>query len=139
MIIKWGNKIKAGSISKHIGAFYDFMPTFAELLGVDVDETDGISFLPVITGDGEQKAHEFLYWEHQGNVAVRMGDWKAIRTGLLKDKDAPLKLYNISSDVAEVNDVAALNPEIAAKAMEIMKREHTVNHDYPLYASERKK
>lgn len=139
MIIKWGDRIKAGSVEQHIGAFYDFMPTFADLLGVDVDKTDGISLLPVITGSGEQKAHEFLYWEHQGNVAIRMGDWKAIRTGLLKDKDAPLKLYNISSDVAEVNDVAALNPEIAAKAMEIMKREHTVNHNYPLYASERKK
>lgn len=139
MIIKWGDRIKAGSVEQHIGAFYDFMPTFADLLGVDVDKTDGISLLPVITGSGEQKAHEFLYWEHQGNVAIRMGDWKAIRTGLLKDKDTPLKLYNISSDVAEVNDVAALNPEIAAKAMEIMKREHTVNHNYPLYASERKK
>lgn len=59
--------------------------------------------------------------------------------GLLKDKDAPLKLYNIKNDVAEISDVSSDNSEIASKAMEIMKREHTVNYNYPLYASERKK
>lgn len=139
MIVKWANKIKAGSISDYVGAFYDFMPTFAELTRANVTETDGVSFLPTLTGIGKQKVHDFLYWEHVGNVAIRMGDWKAIRSGLLKDKDAPLKLYNLTNDVEEKNDVSEKYPEVAAKAFEIMKREHTVNHTYPLYSSERKK
>jgi arylsulfatase A len=48
------------------------LPTFAELAGVPLRERcDGISMLPTLLGRGEQKQHDFLYWERSGNCAVR--------------------------------------------------------------------
>ncbi len=128
MIASWPGKIEAGSISNHISAFWDVMPTFGELVKTEVPtDIDGISFLPTLLGDAEQTKHEFLYWEfpsYQGQQAVRMGDWKGIRKNIFKG-NMTLELYDLITDPAESNDVAALNPEIVAQIEAIMKREHT--------------
>ena len=91
------------------------MPTSAELTGIKLPKpTDGISLIPVLTGKGIQKEHEFLYWEfHEGGTkqAVRMGKWKAVRFGTHES----LELYDLSVDIHEDRNVAAQNPEIIAK------------------------
>ncbi len=128
-LARWPGKIKAGSVSDHVSAFWDFLPTACAMAGLPVPaETDGISYLPTLLGQPGQKQHDFLYWEYHsqgGRVAVRMGDWKAIRNGVKKNPDAPLELYNLATDRAEANDVAAQHPDIVAKVREIMTREHT--------------
>ena len=115
LIARWPGRIEAGGESNHVSAFWDFLPTAAEIAGAEVPlEVDGISYLPALLG-GIQREHEFLYWEfHEGGAsgqAVRMGRWKAVR--LLPS--APLKLYDLSSDLGERNDVAADNPEVVKK------------------------
>ncbi|MEM6804436.1 MAG: arylsulfatase, partial [Bacteroidota bacterium] len=89
MIAKWTGKIKAGSASDHASAFWDVMPSLADLLGIAApDNIDGISFLPTLLNEGEQKKHEYLYWEfHEkgGRVALRKGDWKLIRYNVNKE------------------------------------------------------
>ena len=85
MIVRWPGRVNAGSVSDHICAFWDFLPTAAEIAGVTPPPgLDGVSFLPALLGQ-EQKPHQFLYWEapfgQKRSVAVRMGDWKAIRPG----------------------------------------------------------
>lgn len=128
MIASWPGKIEAGSKTDHISAFWDVMPTFGELVNAAVPEdTDGISFLPAMTGKEGQVNHEFLYWEfpaYQGQQAVRMGDWKGIRKNIFKG-NMTLELYNLADDITESNDVAAENPDIVAKMETIMKNEHT--------------
>lgn len=129
MIVSWPGKIKAGSKSDHISAFWDVMPTFGELTEQEVPEDiDGISFLPTLFGDDElQKDHEFLYWEfpsYQGQQAVRMGDWKGIRKNIFKD-NMTIELYDLKSDLTESNDIALENPEIVARIESIMENEHT--------------
>ncbi|MBR5062063.1 MAG: arylsulfatase, partial [Prevotella sp.] len=92
-IVRWPNKVKAGSVNNHQLAFYDIMPTFCELIGerkfpkkyvnkqLANDGFDGISFAPTLLGDDtKQQEHDFLYWEfHETNqIGVRMGDWKLV-------------------------------------------------------------
>jgi arylsulfatase len=130
MIASWPGKVKAGSTSDHISAFWDVLPTLGELVKSDVPaDIDGISFLPELLGEeeGQQKDHDFLYWEfpsYQGQQAVRMGNWKGIRKNIFKG-NMTLELYDLSKDLTESNDVASKNPEIVAKIESIMKNEHT--------------
>ncbi len=126
MIACWPDRIKAGTLSHHVCAFWDFLPTFAELVGIDDGTpTDGLSILPTLLGqEAKQKQHEFLYWEfhEQGSKqAVRMGDWKAVRFGA----EGKLELYNLKDDIGETRDLAAQNPEIVAKIEDYLKTART--------------
>jgi len=127
MIAHWPAKIKAGSESDHISAFYDVLPTLCEVAKTEVpNDIDGISFLPVLLGSDKQKEHEFLYWEfpaYGGQQALRMGKWKAIRRNIFKD-NLEIELYNLETDIQEQINVAEQFPEIVEKARKIFEREH---------------
>ncbi len=135
-IANWPGKIKAGSVSNHISAFYDVLPTCADIAGVKLDsKTDGLSFLPELTGKGAQKKHDFMYWEYNffgGRQAVRIGDWKGVVYGLNKKTDPDLELYNLATDVAETKNVAAQHPDIVTKMKAILKDQHTDSKLFPL-------
>jgi arylsulfatase A len=134
-IIKWPEKVKQGTQSDHISAFWDIFPTLAEITGAEVAETiDGISFLPTLKGKGKQKQHDYLYWEfHEqgGKVAVRSGDWKAVKLNAGTNPVGPVELYNLKSDPGETNNLAADNPEIVVKMKNIMKQAHTPSDVFP--------
>ena len=119
MIASWPGKIKAGSKSDHLSAFWDFLPTVAELTGEPLKvSTDGISMLPTLLGAADQKQHKYLYWEFpakQGRIAVRMGKWKAVRYKASVNPNSPLELYDLSTDSGEVLDVAAANPAVVSE------------------------
>jgi len=140
MIARWPGKIQPGTTSDHISAFWDVMPTIADVVGLDPPEKiDGISFVPTLLGQPEgQETHEFLYWEfggYGGQQAVRMGPWKGVRQNMLRRNNPdPLKieLYNLRDDIGESRDVAAQHPEIVAKIREIMEREHEPSELFPL-------
>ena len=125
----WPGKIEAGSESEHVSAFWDLYPTFAEVAGIPVEkEVDGISMLPTLMGEEGQQEHEYLYWEfHErgGRVAVRKGDWKAVRYDVLENPDGPLELYNLAEDIGEENNIAGEHPEIVAEMNTIMKNART--------------
>ncbi|MFI3321134.1 MAG: arylsulfatase [Rikenellaceae bacterium] len=137
-IANWNGKIPAGSSSDHVSAFWDMLPTFAEIAGVELKgDIDGISMTPTLFAKGQgQKEHDFLYWEstisYGGSQAVRVGDWKIIRSkiGTKGFDNADIEVYNIKNDVEELNNVAAEHPEIAQKGIEIMNREHTLNPNF---------
>ena len=140
MIARWPGKIPAGTTSDHLSAFWDVMPTIAELTGVKPPAgIDGISFAPTLLGRPEQqKEHEYLYWEfpsYGGQQAVRMGDWKGVRQNMLRRNNPdPLKieLYNLKDDVGESRDVAADHPEIVARIRAIMQAAHVPSKLFPM-------
>jgi arylsulfatase A-like enzyme len=134
MIVKWPGKVKPGSVSGHVSAFWDVMPTLAEITDAEVQvEIDGISFLPELLGK-KQKKHDYLYWEfHEqgGKTAVRMGDWKAVKLNVEKVPQGAMELYDLSSDEGETTDLSAANPEIVKKMEELMKQAHIASEVFP--------
>ncbi len=125
LVAKWPGKINAGAVSNHAAANYDFLATLADIAGSAVPENaDSLSFLPELLGEPEkQKDHAYLFWDfagYGGQLAVRMGRWKGIKKNLRENPDAPLELYDLREDISEDHNVAAENPEIAARIEEIM-------------------
>ncbi len=127
MIAHWPGKIKSGTSSDHLSAFYDVLPTLCEIAEIEpIESTDGISFLPTLLGKDTQPKHEYLYWEFPesgGQQAVRMGNWKGIRKNIKQDS-LRLQLYNLEKDIQEKSDVSAQNPEIVKTIEAIFKKEH---------------
>ena len=128
MIAHWPGKIKAGTKTSLITAFYDILPTLCETTGTDIpDDTDGISFLPTLLNIGNQKKHPFLYWEFPesgGQQAVRMGKWKGMRKNI-RDGHLEIQLYDLEQDIQEQNNLAHDYPDIVKSIEEIMKTEHS--------------
>jgi arylsulfatase A-like enzyme len=137
MIAWWPGKIKTGSVNDHVSAFWDFLPTCADLAGFKTPrDIDGISMLPTLLGqDDKQRKHEYLYWEfhEQGKrQAVRMGDWKGVRLNVAKIPDGPIELYNLRDDLAEKQNVANEHPDIVKRIEQYMKQAHTPSEQWPL-------
>jgi arylsulfatase A-like enzyme len=118
MIVRMPGTVKAGTESRHISAFWDFLPTACDIAGRETPgDIDGISFLPELTGKAQQK-HNYLYWEfHEqgGHYAVLKGRWKYI---LLPGGTAGL--YDLDSDPAESENIAVSHKEIAAELEKII-------------------
>ncbi|UCC98701.1 MAG: arylsulfatase [Phycisphaerales bacterium] len=141
LIARWPGRIKAGTVSNHISAFWDLLPTCCELAGVQAPEgIDGVSMVPALLGrDGGQVKHEYMYWEfhEQGKrQAVRMGDWKGVRQNVAKNPDGPIELYNLKNDVGETKNVADRNPAIVERIEEYMKAAHVPSEHWPLPGEE---
>jgi len=138
-IVRWPGRVKAGTVSDLPWYFADFLPTACELAGIDApDGLDGISIVPTLLGRGEQRRHEFMYWEfHEGrssSQAVRMGKWKAVRTA----PSAPLQLYDLTTDIGEEHNIAAEHPEIVARIEAYLKQARTESEHWPLRDPARK-
>jgi arylsulfatase A-like enzyme len=137
LIARWPGKIREATTTGYISAFWDMLPTFAELgKASKIPQTDGISLVPLLLNRGEQKKHDYLYWEFSslgGKQAVRMGDWKGIKLNVQDDPEKPIELYNLKSDPSEERDVATQNPGIDSQITEIMKQAHTSSEAFPLF------
>jgi arylsulfatase A-like enzyme len=131
-IARWPNKIKANTVSSHVSGQLDIMATLAEISGDKISNTDGISLLPELTGKKEeQKKHDFLYFEYPengGQLAVRIGNWKGVKTNVRKEPNGKWQLFDLSKDRNETTDNASSNPQIIAEMNAIVKREHVHPH-----------
>ena len=119
LIARWPGKIKAASRSNHISAHWDLMATVSDLTDTSpADDHTGISFLPSLLGNGEQKSHDHLYWEFYergGKQAIRKGDIKAVRLDRIKlGAKGPWEIYDLSSDPGEKTNLASKRPELQA-------------------------
>lgn len=139
MIARWPGKIAPNTVSDHLSAFWDIMPTLADVSGTQAPAgIDGISLLPSLLGEANQATHEYLYWEfpaYGGQQVVRKGNWKAVRQNMLReDNPDPLRieLYNLETDVGETTDVSADHPEIVDDFRRIMREARTPSKLFPM-------
>ena len=121
-IVKWNDVVKENTRSEHISAFWDFVPTMADIIDAELpDNIDGISYLPTLEGKGEQRNHDYLYWEfheNNGRQAIRKGDWKAVKYDV--HNNGKIELYNLSVDALEENDLSERYPEKVAEFDSLM-------------------
>lgn len=131
-IARWPGKIKPGTVSDLMFAFYDLMPTFCDVAGIknyeekyrnprlENDYFDGISIYPTLTGEGEQVMHDHLYWEfHETNmIGVRKGNWKLVV------KNGNCQLFDLATDLHEDHDLSASYPNVVSELKDIIRQEH---------------
>ena len=123
-IARWPGRVPAGTSSDHLGAFWDLLPTFAELAGASdavPPSCDGISLAEALTAPDEthRDAAEPLYWafyERGGGRALIRELWKVIEQPM----HTPVRLYDLEADVAEEHDLAAEHPELVRELVELM-------------------
>lgn len=125
-IVRWPGKIDSGRVSDFLFYQPDMMPTLAELTGATPPaDIDGLSIVPELLGSDatgrKQPKHEFLYWEHRAQTAVRMDNWKAVKPR----KNAPWELYDLNVDVSETTNVADEHPDILARMKTFAAESHT--------------
>ncbi|MEW5976210.1 MAG: arylsulfatase [Acidobacteriota bacterium] len=114
LIACWPAGIKAaGAVANQVGHVIDLLPTFLALAGMDYPPAfgtrqllplEGKSLVPVLKG--QPIGDRTLAWEHEGNRAIRQGDWK-----LVASYGGKWELYNLAADRTETNNLADRMPE----------------------------
>lgn len=114
-VVHWPKGIAArGELRQSPGHLIDFVPTVLELTGAKTPAEvngkaapprPGKSLVPVFAKDGSLQ-HDELWWAHEGNRAVRMGDWKLVAAG----ESAPWELYDLKTDRGEMKNLTAEQP-----------------------------
>ncbi|HKA06905.1 MAG TPA: sulfatase-like hydrolase/transferase [Gemmataceae bacterium] len=115
---QWKGKIPAGTTFEHPMIQLDLLPTAIVAAGGTVDpewKLDGVDLMPYLTGKGEGKPHDSLYWRFGEQWAIRHGDWKLV-VNRIDGVDKPAALYNLKDDIGESKDLAAAEP---ARAKEL--------------------
>lgn len=132
-IARWPGRVRPGTVSDQVWAFWDVLPTVAELTGQPAPAgIDGVSVLPAVL-DGKAVEHPPLYWEfHERGFdqAARIGDWKAVRNGL----GGPLELYDLKADPGEANNVAAARPDEVKRFEAYLKSARVDSAEWPVKA-----
>jgi len=125
MVAYWPGRIAPGRKSDLLWYFPDVFPTLCELTGTKPPkDIDGISIVPELLGEEaagrKQQQHKYLYWELNGQTALRMGEWKAVKPRRSKDWE----LYDLSKDISEKNNLASKLPDLLVKMINLAAEAH---------------
>ena len=128
-IAHWPGRIEPGCKSDLVWAFWDFLPTAAQAAGVPAPEgIDGVSILPTLLGKPDrQQQHDYLYWEHKDEQAVRLDRWYAYRS----HPEQSTEIYDAVADPGETADLAGSRPDIVKQAEAIFSEAHTPTPYFP--------
>ncbi|MBT5017418.1 MAG: arylsulfatase, partial [Planctomicrobium sp.] len=138
MIARWPGKVKPGTVSDLPSAFWDFLPTACEVANVEPPQNiDGISYLPTLLGNPDQKKHDYLFWasqEGETSVGMRMEEWKLVKYRAKKsrnkkeaDQPGDWRLYDLTKDIGEEKNISNENPEIVAKMKYLLEQDELLD------------
>lgn len=147
LIVRWKNHIQPNKTSDFVCGFEDWLPTILELCGrsdLIPKDCDGTSFANVLFGKNAPEK-PFIYREfpgYGGQQSVRMGDWKLIKTGMLRrnqNQPSTVELFNLKTDPFEKTNLISQHPEIVEKLEKILSREHIPSDVFPFPPIDNKK
>lgn len=126
MLIKWPGAVKPSSLCHEPVTSTDFYPTMLEMAGLPLrpkQHLDGVSLMPLLKETGSLKRRA-LYWHYphyhgsgsRPSGAVRAGDYKLIEWY----EDGQVELYDLTNDLGEQQDLAAMQPEKAAELRRLL-------------------
>ncbi len=113
LIAHWPARVKAaGELRQQPGHLVDIMATCVDVAGAKypsapIQPMEGRSLVPAF--DNQPIQRDALYWEHEGNAAIRVGDWKLVRLG----RNGEWELYDLKNDRTEQHNLAGTKPELA--------------------------
>jgi len=129
--IAWGAGVPSGATTNAVTAFWDFLPTAAELAGAKAPTgIDGVSIAALLRGAPAPEARPTLYWEfHEGgfNQAIRDGKWKAVRRNF-----GVVELFDLSADLSESSDIAAEYPGVTEQMRSMLDSSRSDSADFPV-------
>ncbi len=109
MVWTMPGRIPAGHDEKRPVLSLDIAATALDLAGIEADEkSDGVSVLGWINDPLTKSPHHSIYWRmNRGKMAFRSGNWKIVRP----NKQAPIELYHLASDLGESENLAGRHPD----------------------------
>lgn len=138
-LVSWPAVIKAGSTSNNLVCLTDLMATFADIVGYNIPEDQGVdsfSFLPMLKGESDHARQNVIHHSISGQFSIRNPEWKLIHGpgsggwGSPKTADAlkeakekgisPFQLYNMVDDKFESNNVHAQHSEVANHLLKLL-------------------
>ncbi len=128
-MVRWPGNIEEGSLNAAIVHAVDLYPTILEVAKLDPPKEqplDGLSLLPVLTGDGTMEREAIFTWFPfpQGGATVRSGNFKLVKRFETNTAHPNLiELYDVEADLGETNNLAAAEPEVVAR-LETLLEEH---------------
>jgi arylsulfatase len=124
LIVHWPNGINSkGMLRQQIGHLIDIMPTCVDVSdavypkvykGHKIQPMEGVSLVPAFNNEKLERQAP-IFWEHEGNRAIRDGDWKLVAKG----PTGNWQLYNMAQDRTEMNDLADKYPERTQKMIKM--------------------
>jgi arylsulfatase len=127
LLVQWPARFRPGGVAHSPAHVVDIMPTILEAAGVGypaevgghaIQPLDGESLMPMLEGRGWQRQQP-IWWEHEGNCAVRVGDFKLVR-----QFGCDWELYDMERDRTELHDLAGRNAPLEAR----------LKHEYAAWA-----
>lgn len=128
-IISWPGKIPRSEVRDQMVLNIDWMPTIAELCGIEKPKVEGESLVSIINDDAAKSAHNIFYWRTNKTWAVRKGDWKLQGNPIDPSNKAPIDpvkdslfLTNLKMDESEMKNLAEEYPKKVKELLDEYKK-----------------
>jgi arylsulfatase A len=136
MIARLPGKIPAGTTNETPSYFADWFPTMCDAIGLEKPSgLDGESLWSALTDGKKHTRKRPMIWvfpEYQGQVAVQIGDLKAVRTGLKTKKPGAWEVYDLAKDRGETKDIAGEKGAFIKEVEKVLRQEVDDNKTFPL-------
>jgi arylsulfatase A-like enzyme len=128
-MIAWSPSYIKPAVTPEVFAQYDFLATISQLTSSKFENnTDGLSFAPLLSNQGKQQQHKYLYWEFYeegGKQCVISFPWKLIKLNTTTfSENGKWELFNLANDPIEKKNVASENPKLVKKLSGYMQKAH---------------